>query len=374
MCVKITHMTASTEWATLGTRVRDARLGRGLSQGELGNLVAVDRSAVNRLEAGERKVSALELLAISEALAVPMSWLVEGPSSAVASHRTPFGERATPLETQSFAADVALDQQWRQVDQLRAGGFIAPVVDLPTPASVDVTGARELALTTRGWLGLGNDPLPSMFDVAARLGLHVAVVPGDFDGASMTPEPGLGAAVLGSDREPGRRRMTAAHEIGHHVLGDEYSTEVAPSASRGEREAVIDAFAREFLLPQTAVVDAATPSRGDAGMVRQALIGVAARYRTSWRAAVKCAERAGVVSALDADRLLAMVPVRSELLAAFPSGVAEDLAPEGVSQHWAGAVLAAYRANVIGRGRAVELLRDPGLTPEDLPDVAGEVW
>lgn len=367
-------MATATEWTALGGRVRDARLGQGLSQGELAERLHIDRSAVHRLEAGERKVSALELLSISGALSVPMSWLVEGAASAVASHRTSLAGRATSAERQQFSADVALDRQWREVDQLRAGRFLSPVADLPEPASIDIAGARTLATRTREWLDLATEPLPAMVDVAARLGLHIAVVPGDFDGASTTPEPGLGAAVLGADPEPGRRRMTAAHEIGHHLLGDEYSVEIALSASRGEREETIDAFAREFLLPPEAVAAAVGSVQGAPEATRDALIGVAARFRASWTAVVRCAEEAAVVPAGDAAKLLAKVPVRAELLAASSSGVVEDLAPESVSQPWAEAVLAAYRAKAIGRGRAAELLRDPDLTSDDLPDVTGDVW
>ncbi|WP_372511785.1 ImmA/IrrE family metallo-endopeptidase [Carbonactinospora thermoautotrophica] len=42
---------------------------------------------------------------------------------------------------------------------------------------------------------------------------------------------------------------TAAHELGHFVLGDEYSNDVGIHASRQDREQVVEAFAAELLLP-----------------------------------------------------------------------------------------------------------------------------
>ena len=62
--------------------------------------------------------------------------------------------------------------------------------------------------------------------------------------------------MLGGQAEPGRRRWTAAHELGHHLLRDAYHSDVGVSATASERERVIDAFAGEFLLPEADIVHA----------------------------------------------------------------------------------------------------------------------
>lgn len=131
-----------------------------------------------------------------------------------------------------------------------------------------------------------------MAGVAERLGLYLTVVDLDVDGASLSAGA-WGAAVIGGGArvEPGRRRMTAAHELGHHVLGDEYSSDVGVAASRDERETVVQAFAAELLLPAS-VVQARLASCDDAAQ-HAVLVALAGEYRVSWSVAVTTAEQAG---------------------------------------------------------------------------------
>ncbi|MEU7616087.1 ImmA/IrrE family metallo-endopeptidase [Micromonospora rifamycinica] len=44
--------------------------------------------------------------------------------------------------------------------------------------------------------------------------------------------------MVSTQGDPGRRRATAAHELGHLIIGDEYSTDLGVSTSRAAREAV----------------------------------------------------------------------------------------------------------------------------------------
>ena len=73
------------------------------------------------------------------------------------------------------------------------------------------------------------------------------------------------------------------HELGHLVLGDEYSNDLGVHASRPDRENVIDEFAAEFLLPSPvlASIGANRVSRGQ-------LVEVAARCSAS-RGHSRCA-------------------------------------------------------------------------------------
>ena len=70
--------------ADLGQRITEAREDAGKTQAELANLVGLDRTAINRIEAGTRKVSATELVAIAAALERPIDWfVVDSPASVV---------------------------------------------------------------------------------------------------------------------------------------------------------------------------------------------------------------------------------------------------------------------------------------------------
>lgn len=64
---------------TLGERLREARLLKGLSQEQLARACGVWQSAINKIERGatERPGAGL-LISISSALDVPPAWLVKG--------------------------------------------------------------------------------------------------------------------------------------------------------------------------------------------------------------------------------------------------------------------------------------------------------
>ncbi|WP_093617468.1 helix-turn-helix transcriptional regulator [Streptomyces indicus] len=60
----------------IGSRVRDARSERGLTQEELGHLVGLDRKTVNRLETGAYSTLLDHLLLIAKELRVPAADLL----------------------------------------------------------------------------------------------------------------------------------------------------------------------------------------------------------------------------------------------------------------------------------------------------------
>ncbi|MCB1293333.1 MAG: helix-turn-helix transcriptional regulator, partial [Gordonia sp.] len=73
---------------TLGERVARARVDLDLTQEHLANRVGIERTALGRIEKGERKVSAVELVELAAALGVPLAWFVRDPLPAVVSRRT----------------------------------------------------------------------------------------------------------------------------------------------------------------------------------------------------------------------------------------------------------------------------------------------
>ena len=101
-----------------------------------------------------------------------------------------------------------------------------------------------------------GEPAIDLADRAADLGLLVfSLELGDdaADGASILLSRG-GVAVVNGSRPLGRRCLTLAHELGHFLFADEFSTDwsvVEDPASK--REARIDRFARAVLLPEPAL-------------------------------------------------------------------------------------------------------------------------
>jgi hypothetical protein len=151
------------------------------------------------------------------------------------------------------------------------------------------------------------------------------------------------------------------------MLGDEYSSDLGVHASRADREAAIDAFAAELLLPSKAV---AAEAGGTGDNPRDGLIRLAARYRTSWSLALRQAEHAGVLAASDRRTLSQSSPTRAEILEAVGWAPQPDLESIRVPPGNAHAVMDAWRNGLVSSARTVELLHGQ-ISVGDLP-VHGE--
>ena len=200
-----------------------------------------------------------------------------------------------------------------------------------------------------------------MLEFSERCGQYQLVTGLYGDGASLV-DGDLAVAVINSEGEPGRRRATAAHELAHLVLGDEYSPDLSVHLSRGDREGVINAFAAELLLPL-----AAFGAPGAAGAaIRDDLIRIAGHYRTSWSLALRQAELAGWIDAATRRRWQQLTPTRAEFMEAVGWSPAPDLDAMRVPPGYSHAVMEAWRQDLISDSRAVELLHG-SISIEDLP-------
>jgi len=173
-------------------------------------------------------------------------------------------------------------------------------------------------------------------------------------------------ALINRQHPSGRRRFTLAHELGHHLLANEYSVDWNVGGD-DDSEKVINAFAIHFLMPRDDVRDAWPDALARAGTARGAAITLAASFGCSWTAALTQMQRVGVISAAQADDLRYTLPAASEHLEHEAVAV-DDLRVPSVSAAIAGAIVRAYKKADISAGRALELGRG-ALQPSDLPDV-----
>lgn len=361
-------MAEPQDWAEVGDRVRAARVAAGLSQGDLARLIGLDRTMIAKIESGSRRVDALELARLATALAVPMGHFLR-PVPAVLSRRAVSLTEDTDTEVgrESNLLDAALHGWIAELRQLIDIGALAPRPFVRYPAEVAATvDARRAARWLRARLGVGDAPIDSMMSVCEGAGQFVLVTDLRGEGASAV-DGDLGAAVVSMRGDPGRRRTTAAHELGHLVLGDEYSSDLGVHASRAEREAVIDAFAAEFLLPVSAFGADVASGRP---VTRDRLLHVAAQYRTSWSLTLRQAESAGLTVP---GRWAQSTPTRAEFLGAVGWTPQPDLESVRVPPTVARAVIQSCRDGFISRRRAVELMHGQ-IQESDLPaDSDGDV-
>jgi len=68
--------------------VATARERAGFTQRELGDRLGLSRSAITRIELGQRQLDALELARLADALGRSVEWFLTEPPDTIASHRT----------------------------------------------------------------------------------------------------------------------------------------------------------------------------------------------------------------------------------------------------------------------------------------------
>ncbi len=318
---------------------------------------------ISKIEAGSRRLDALELARLARALDMPIGHFLNAPP-AVMSHRTPLAEDTVTDATQaSYRIDSALAAWIREIRMLMSLDMLDPKPIKQYPSKVDgLSAAAEAARWLRSDLGLGTAAIESLAELCERCGQYVLVTDLPGDGASAV-DGNVAAAVVSLNGDPGRRRSTAAHELGHLILGDEYSTDVGVSASRMEREAMIDAFAAELLLPVEAVRRA---SEAEASS-RSALVRLAAGYRTSWSLALRQARAAELITSTEEKSLRAYPPTLAEFRDSLGWIPQPDLNAIRVPPSFAHAVMTAYRQGRITSKRALELMHGQLESAADLP-------
>jgi Zn-dependent peptidase ImmA (M78 family)/transcriptional regulator with XRE-family HTH domain len=336
-------------WAEVGARVREARTVANLTQVALAQEIGMDRSALAKVEAGERRLDAVELFRLSDALRLPLAHFVAASPLSAVSRRAVVEDSVGDSEKAAWLLDADLAQHARDAQWLVEAGLL-PIPPSWVREAGTVADAQRVARELRGHLRMRpSDPAGPMAAVCEQAGLYILAVDRGGGGASLTAGA-YGVAVIGAASDPGRRRFTAAHELGHHVLGDAYSSDLT-FTGRDERERIVDAFASEFLLPAghvKTVLDGISPAEQ-----RATLIALSAEFRVSWSLTVRTAAKQGEVQE---SQLRAAMPLAADFLMLAAGEPTPDLDVGTTGPVWRRAVLAAVAQSKITPERAVELL------------------
>lgn len=348
-------------WTEVGRRVADARESAGLTQEALALDAGVERTALAKIELGRRGLNSLELARLASALSRPIEWFVTEPPPSVVSRRAEQVDHVDGLDPHidGFARDVELLIELKALQSIEG----------PEPQVLEtVDDAERLAAAVREEISRPHGPIPSLAGAVERLGLYAASIELSEqlpDGAYVALE-GAGATVINGTHDAGRRRFTLAHELGHHAIADEYSTDWWVGDVKEDREKRINAFAIHFLMPRESVVKDWSVSGGREDP-RGAAMRLATDYRMSWTAACAHFQNLGLIERGVANDLRGRPPTRPDLLERGLF-VVEELAPPTVSPGFAKATLRAYRGSKITARRAIELLRGT-LERDELPPV-----
>jgi transcriptional regulator with XRE-family HTH domain len=351
----------------LGQRLTQARELAGMTQDSLARAVGLDRTAVTRLEKGERKLSVPELVAIAETVGQPLSYFVAPVVPAVVSRRSD----ATTHDTTQIL-DLELEQFADDVRTLVDMGLLHPAqraADARTPRTHPE--AERMAERVRRRLDLGAQPISNLGDVCERLGLYTygaSLGPSGADGGCVevvatapithADVQTAGASVVNGDAPTGRRRMTLAHELGHWLTGDAYDVQ-----SSVDNERMINSFAIHFVAPRAGVA-AVWRQHGD-WPIRDRALAIGAVYRLSWSATLSQLKNLDLIERSEFEALSQDDPRAGDYLRLGLSWP-DDLAGPYLSPGFAAACINAYASGQLTADRTLELLRGT-LTEAGLP-------
>lgn len=349
-------------WEEVGSRVALARERAGFTQQFLGDRLGLHRSAVTRIELGQRQLDALELSRIAETLGRSVEWFLTEPPPSIASHRDGVSDDADVRRLEEELENVA-----RDVELLIEVGSLSTASQLLPSGVTSLEEAERGAQSARELLGVDTGPLIDLQSAVETVGL----LPFSFDLGPSIIDGGYvrvgdcGVALVNGTSDPGRRRFTLAHELGHHLLADEYTPDFGLGSTRSERESLINAFAIHLLLPRASVTSRWEELGGEIEDPRRRLIQIAAEYQVSWTAAISHAATLGLISRDEFGLLEVRRPTPADY---FELGVRFDteLEPIALPVAYAQAALRAYRRGVLSGDRVVELMRGT-LTEDDLP-------
>lgn len=351
-----------SSWDEIGARVASARERAGFTQRELGERLSLSRSAITRVELGQRQLDALELAQLADTLGRSVEWFLTRPPEAIASHRA-----GLSADQDVQRLEDELEQVSRDVELLVDVSAISAPRAPRQSGITSVADAERRAAEARVALGVTEGPLLDLQSAVERLGLlafSFDLGPQVIDGGYVRLGD-LGVAVVNGAADGGRRRFNLAHELGHHWVADEYTADFGLASGGDNREALINAFAIHLLMPRRSVTHRWHELARDWDDPRTRLVVLAAEYRVSWSAVISQAATLELISGRERSLLEVRRPTRADY---YETGVRfeEELKPVSLAPAYSQAAIRAFRRGVISADRAVELLRRT-INRDDLP-------
>ncbi|MFF5264335.1 helix-turn-helix domain-containing protein [Actinomadura viridis] len=369
---------------TLGERIRDARKRADISQEDLGRAVGLERTVVNKLESGVRKVTALELSDIAGVLGVRMSSFFEEPVPALVSHRSSQG-----LDTTDSNIDALLAKFAGEIEFIASLGVDELGLDTAdrvgeadiTPPSTNAE-AEALALKARELMGLPEeDPIQRLSDSVGTIGLLAFShdIGKDSADAGTILLPHGGVSLVNSHMKIGRRRLALAHELGHYLISDDYTVDWRVDDRTDNSvpmESRLDRFARALLLPEAALMrhwNEYVERYEEHG----AAILIASDFRVDMATLAKRLKELELADGQVTNSIRGYRTTQADIIEMNLHVPLEELQGTTVPRPFARAVLRLVRDERISRERALDLLQNT-LDEEDLPPLrerrSDEIW
>lgn len=228
-----------------GERIRKGRALRGMTLRELADKVGVSHTHISNLERGGKEITGATLIALSEALDLPIDYFV--------CQDTPAVEAVSFRKLKAFSSKE--DKKiWQKIErQLENYLELEEIMDIKTFFDRDEiirdtsTDIEEVAKEVRQLCHLGLSPISNVSSLLETMGIKVIGVAGKkgFDGVSFFANEVIPVIAYNSNiGSTERKRLTLLHELAHLLLKN--SLEAIPEK---EGEKLCTAFASHLLLP-----------------------------------------------------------------------------------------------------------------------------
>ena len=352
MCSKIAHMAVTAE--SLGHRIAQARVRASLTQFDLATAVGLDRSSLAKIESGTRRVTALELAQIAQAVGVRIESLLSEPVPAVISHRN-----LTDPGAPSPRIDSEVERRVEAVELLVSLDSAFHIAEVPTqPVPTNHDQAEQLASKTRRLLGVdSNGPLTNLGRQLAPVGILPFVIDLGADSADAATVllPTGAVSVINGYLAPGRRRLALAHEIGHALVADDYTVDWRiQEAAADRREAIFDVFARALLIPGEELAQ-----QWHQGVItddtRSTAVRLASEYRVDFSTLARRLVELEIIDPAVASTIRSLTTTRLDIQT-MGLVVPVELEPGELPPEYAQSVERLYLGETLSAARATDLL------------------
>ena len=282
----------------IADRLKLARRKAGFSLRDLSAAMdaKVTPQAIGKYERGESTPSSGVLLALSKALGVSLSYLLDTQGIELAG--VEFRTRAnTTARDRAQVETEVLEwiERYMQIElvlELDSADWQCPI---PKRRKLSGIGDGEkLADDVRQKWNLGIDPIPNMTELLEEKGLKVLTVPLPNRVSGLTcvvkrpgEQPELPVIVVNNQLSLERRRLTLAHELAHRLVDTD-------SLSDKDEEKAATVFAGAFLMPREHLLREAGKCRNALGYTE--LIDLKRLYRVSGAALVMRLRQLDIIS------------------------------------------------------------------------------
>lgn len=242
-------------------RIKQARISRGYSMSELGDLVGVSRQAISQYELGTYPPSISVLYKIANILHYSISFFQKEPPVDAASSSAVFFRSRRTTTKKAKAASIEKISIFQEIDNYLRNFVTFPDVNIPTlsynfkETCISNEVIESLADFVRKYWELGNGPIANLTSVFQRNGIMISVMNLNnkkIDAFSVIKNK-IPYIFLSNDKYSNARlRFTLAHELGHLLLHANYYSfddDISFKVVNEKLEYEADYFAACFLLP-----------------------------------------------------------------------------------------------------------------------------